>query len=227
MVGHVGGLDDECFASFDDLPGDPAAKARRIARKVESRAKRTRSRIAVRSASSEAVLASLLPDFIEDGDSWHVISGGDIDSLSFAAHLIKRELFDRMLLSTWCMALDDVQRLAAWLDAGTLRWLDCYVGEIFPSQYQEAYIALCEAVRKHKGRVATFRNHSKVMLLGNTRTGRSLVIESSANINTNPRTEQTCVTADAGLYAFYADFFDGIKSYSANFSDWVPHGQAS
>jgi hypothetical protein len=181
----------------------------------------------MRRATSEATLANLLPPHIEDGESWHVISGGDIDGLSFAKHLIDRELFDRMLLSTWCMALDDVQQLARWLDAGTLRWLDCYVGEIFPSQYQAAYAELCATVRRHQGRVATFRNHSKVMLLGNSKTGRHLVITSSANINTNPRTEQTVITADTALFHFYADFFNGIKSFNKSFPAWMPYGQAA
>ena len=216
----------DCFADFAEFD-DPQAQAASAARKVIARATRTRNRISVRRASSEAELATLLPPYIDEGDSWHVISGGDIDSLSFAAHLIKHELFDRMLVSTWCMSLDDVIRLDGWLRAGTLRWLDAYVGEIFPSQYQAAYSKLCATVRTHAGRVATFRNHSKVMLLSSSRTNRHLVIESSANVNTNPRTEQTCVTADAGLFHFYADFFDGIKSHSDNFADWRPHGTAA
>ena len=65
------------------------------------------------------------------------------------------------------------------------------------------------------------------MLLGSQVTGRKLVIESSANINTNPRTEQTAITADAGLFTFYADFFNGIESFNSNFTGWVPHGQAA
>jgi len=47
-------------------------------------------------------------------------------------------------------------------------------------------------------------------------------IESSANINTNPRTEQTVITVDTGLARFYKDFFDGIKSFERNFDDWKP-----
>lgn len=217
---------DDCFADFSEFD-DPAATAKRTAHKVIARAQRTRSRVSVRRATGEAALSALLPDYIEDGDAWHVISGGDIDSLSFAKHLLRHELFDRMLLSTWCMSLDDVQQLARWLDASQLRWLDCYVGEIFPSQYGPAYSALCDCVRRHQGRVATFRNHSKVMLLGNARTGRHLVIESSANINTNQRTEQTAITADAGLFHFYADFFNTVHSFSDNFPAWVPYGQAA
>lgn len=40
----------------------------------------------------------------------------------------------------------------------------------------------------------------------------AFVIESSANINTNPRTENTVVTIDEGLYRFHKDYFDGIVS---------------
>jgi hypothetical protein len=215
---------DGCFADFDEIEIDPEARARRLAKRVLARATRTRSRIHTRRASSEATLGSLLPSRIDVGDSWHVISGGDVDSLSYAAHVLNGEPFQRMVLSTWCMAIDDVATLRAWLDAGKLKRLDCYVGEIFPSQYQEAYAALCAAVRAHQGRVATFRNHSKVMLLGNDSTQRYIVIESSANVNTNPRTEQTSVTADAELFRFYDDFFADIKSYSRNFDDWQRHG---
>ena len=127
-----------------------------------------------------------------------------------------------MLLSTWCMAINDAQQLTAWLAAGRLNWLDVYTGEILPSQYPQAHEAICATVRAHSGRVATFRNHSKVMLLGNHATNRYAVVESSANVNTNPRTEQTAVTFDAGLFDFYKAFFDQVKPFNKNFSDWSP-----
>jgi len=216
--------DLETFDTFPELD-DPKARAAIKAKRVETRAIRTRSRIEKRRAASQAVLAQILPDRIDDGDTWHVISGGNVDSLSYTAHLMQQEPFERLTLSTWCMALDDVQQLGRWLDTGALRRLDCYVGEIFPKQYATAYAELCSIVRRHTGRVATFRNHSKVMMLANDTTRRYLVIESSANINTNPHTEQTAVTADKSLHDFYAEFFDSIKSFADNFPDWNPHGR--
>jgi len=42
------------------------------------------------------------------------------------------------------------------------------------------------------------------------------VIESSANLNTNPRIEQTCITRDRDLFEFYRDFFSGIHSVTRN-----------
>lgn len=39
-----------------------------------------------------------------------------------------------------------------------------------------------------------------------------LVTESSANVNTNPRIEQTTLTASRHLHAFYAEFFAGLNT---------------
>ena len=38
-------------------------------------------------------------------------------------------------------------------------------------------------------------------------------IQTSANINTNPRTEQGSITIDKGIFDFYKEYFDGIKSF--------------
>lgn len=234
LVGiDVAGLDLAAIDSSDfadlgefDCLAEPPVRNRKQ-RQSEARAVRTRSRISMRRAKSQAMLRNLLPPFIEDGDSWHVISSGDVDSLSFLQHLMACEPWQYLMVSTWCMAMQDVEQLAAWLAAGQLQWLDVYTGEILPSQYPTVHETLCAAVRNHRGRVATFRNHSKVMLLGNHETGRFVVVESSANLNTNPRTEQTAVTANAGLFHFYADYFDGIQSFNNNFSSWAPWRQAA
>lgn len=212
------------------IPDDPDFEAARSAaklRKVQAHAIRTRTRRQQRRAKSEAELSQLLPPRIDPGDTWHVVSGGDIDALSYLSHVLRGMRADYALLSTWCMALDDVKALGAWLQSGVIRRLDCYVGEIFPSQYPAAHDALCAVVREAGGRVAVFRNHSKVMLAGNASTGEAFVIESSANVNTNPRTEQTVVTNDRDLFGFYKNFYDGIHSYNRNFDDWQPHGTPS
>jgi hypothetical protein len=185
-----------------------------------ARAVKTRSRRHARRASSESVLAGILPDDISDGDAWHVMSSGDVDSLSFVAHLLKEHKMDCITFSTWCMALQDVDQLNAWLDEGRIGRLDAYVGEIFPGTYAKEYAALCSTVRAYGGRVAVFRNHSKVFLC---RSGdRAWVIESSASINTNPRTENTVITADVDLYMHHKQYFDSIRSFNRDFDGWTP-----
>lgn len=186
-----------------------------------AQAMKSKSRIRTRRAKSEAALAEVLPPVIEVGDSWHVISQGDIDSLSFLAHIVEYEPLDYLLLSTWCMAGEDVSRLERWIAEGRIGRLDCYVGEIFPNQYTDVHIMLCAAAKKTGGRVCVFRNHSKVYARANSRL--QFAIESSANINTNPRCEQTAIHADAALFEFYKEFFDGIHSFTRDFDNWTPY----
>lgn len=185
-----------------------------------ARAFRSKNRHQMRRAKAEAVLADILPADIADGDCWHVMSSGDVDSLSYAAHLLARHRMDYVAFSTWCMALADVAALDEWLLTDRIGRLDGYVGEIFPGSYPNEHAALAETVRRCAGRVCVFRNHSKVFLM---RSGdRAWVIESSANINTNPRTENTCITADIGLFQHHKRYFDAVRSFNRDFDDWEP-----
>lgn len=180
---------------------------------AQARAARVAARIHARRAKSEAHLADILPARFADGDSWHVISHGDIDSLSYLAHALSSVThFDHVAISTWCMARADLDQLSTWLDAGRIDQLDLYVGEIFPSQYGDEYARALEMADLYGCRVVVARNHSKVMLMASTGEGYYLITESSANVNTNPRIEQTTITASQALYDFYAEFFAGLKT---------------
>jgi hypothetical protein len=212
---------DESLNLFDfDLESDPALNLLIEGACRSASAVRTVCRTEARRARSEAVLADILPAVVEQGEAWHVMSAGDVDALSYLAHLLKATPMDYVAFSTWCMAIEDVYRLADWPADGSIGRLDAYVGEIFSGSYAKEHAALCDVVRRCGGRVAIFRNHSKVFLC---RAGeRAWVIESSANINTNPRTENTVITADVGLYLHHKAWFDSIKSFARDFDDWSP-----
>jgi hypothetical protein len=51
-----------------------------------------------------------------------------------------------------------------------------------------------------------------VTLCENRAEGYRLSIESSANVNTNPRIEQTAIHCSDELHAFHREFFHGIRS---------------
>jgi hypothetical protein len=140
--------------------------------------------------------------------------------MSFLKHIIRTQHLDYLLLSTWCMALDDVTQLAQWIDDGKIARLDAYVGEIFPGSYKAPHAALIETVRKRGGRVGVFKNHSKVF--AGIGPKYAFVVESSANVNTNPRTENTTITIDRPLFEFFKEFYDGIVSFSHDFPGWQP-----
>lgn len=205
---------DLASLNVNDLYESPATIQR-------AKALKTKSRTHARRAKSEAVLRDILPARIETGDAWHVLSSGDVDSLSYLAHLLATESMDHVLLSTWCMAMADVEQILDWLSSGNIKTADLYVGEIFPNQYTAEHELLIEGIRKHgSGRVAVFKNHSKIIACRNATA--AWVIESSANINTNPRTENTVITASAELYQHHKAYFDGIKSFNRDFDDWKP-----
>lgn len=194
-----------------DEPADDPAQARAV---------RHAARIHARRAKSEAILAEIMPVRIAAGDSWHVISHGDIDSLSYLAHALAGvSHLDHVAISTWCMARPDLDQIAAWLDAGRIDQLDLYVGEIFPNQYGDEYARALVMADLYGCRVVVGKNHSKVMLMANAEDGYYLVSEISANINTNPRIEQTCITASRELYEFYAEFYAGLKTIDRRPSD--------
>lgn len=187
---------------------------------IAARAIKTKSRIQTRRANSETALAKILPLEMAAGESWHVISGGNIDSMSYLQHMLKAQRMRYVLMSTWCMAAEDVAMIEHWLKTDRIARFDAYCGEIFPSQYVQVHADLCRVMREHNGRVAILRNHSKVYAGIGEQT--SWAIESSANVNTNPRIEQTAIHMDASLARHYKDFFDGVHSFTRDFDDWTP-----
>lgn len=206
--------------SFDEF-GDEAAEIALglVEHRLQAgiaRAKTLRGRIETRRAKSEAVLAEILPAELEDGVGYHVISHGDVDSLSFLAHAVKGRRIAWALVSTWCMARPDVERLDEWLRQGIVGRVDWYVGEIFPNQYGDEYELVLKVAARTGGRVCVARNHSKVMLAADLATDYFVAIESSANVNTNPRIEQTTMTRSRALVEFYREFYEGLRSIDRN-----------
>lgn len=169
---------------------------------------------------SEAALDEALPWHLQDGHAYHCISSGDVDSLTYLRHIAKDQHLRYVMLSTWCMAKADAEEMLKWVERGDVDRFDYYVGEIFKDGYRGCIDVLDQICEKCGGRVARFRNHAKlVCFFGDRYSG---TIESSANVDTNPRTEQTCVTVDRGLAEFYLDYFDKINDFDGRYRDWTP-----
>lgn len=166
-----------------------------------------------RRAFSEVSLLDILPKDLKDGHSVHCITAGDVDSLSYLKCVLRVQSLDHCLFSTWCMAAEDILQFDEWLTQGKIKKLDAYVGEIFPSSYKVEWRMLLDLFDRHQcGRIAVFRNHSKIYAgIGEQ---FAFGIETSANINTNPRTENGCITIGRDIYEFYKSYFDDIVSFS-------------
>ena len=188
--------------------------------------KTTVNRHHMRRVSSEAAVEKILDWHFEQGNSYHIISHGDIDSLSYLRCIVKQQKLRFALVSTWVMASEDISEIRSWIERGYIGRCDFYVGEIFKASYFKQYEELIALCKKFGGRVAICRNHSKVILAFGERF--DAVVESSANVNHNPRIEQACITVDTELAQWYKDFFDGIISFERNFDDvqpWRPQAE--
>lgn len=185
------------------------------------RATRTKGKAFARRVGSELALEQELDWHWEKGTAYHCITWGDVDSLTFLRAGVKQQRLEHVTVATWVMAYTDVLELELWLQKGYVGHLDVYLGEFFRSSYPVIYDKLQQVVRDHGGRVAVFRNHSKVIVgFGEN---FDFVVESSANMNTNPRTENFCVTVDSELATFYKDYYDGINAFNRDFPEWEPY----
>lgn len=216
----------DLFEGFDPrlVAQIQAGNAVEKAEQKKARALRTSSRNVVRRAKAEAELAALLPPRIVNGDAWHVISHGNIDALSYLRHLLQDTYFDFVGVSTWCIARPDLEEISAWLDAGRIDRFALYAGEIFRNQYGDEYEMVMRMREDYGVHFAMAKNHSKVTFACNEADGYFVVVESSANVNTNPRIEQACVTASRELFEFYREFFAGIKNIDKDPTDLMLEG---
>lgn len=174
-----------------------------------------------RKASSEQALLDSLDWHFEEGDCYHCFSFGNVDSMSYFKHVLRQQRVLYLALSTWCMAGEDVDDLREWHRRGMLGRVDFFMGEIFQGSYPEVYAAVNDFVEEEHGRLVVFRNHSKVMAIIGERF--DCLIESSANVNTNPRSENTVLTVDRSLVADYVELFNGIQSFDTTRKDAEPY----
>ena len=181
---------------------------------------KTENKHAMRRVLSELALEKELPWHFEQGVSYHCISFGDVDALTYMRVVVKQQPIKYALVSTWCMASEDIRELRTWIEQGNIGRVDFYVGEIFKASYFKQYQELQDLCKTLGGRVAICRNHAKIMVLLGERF--DCVIESSANVNTNPRIESSVITTSSELAYWYKDFFDGINSFERNFDDVKP-----
>ena len=170
-----------------------------------------------RKVTSEQSLLSEMPWHYKDGDCYHCFSWGDVDSLTYFKHVLRQQHVKYLALSTWCMAGEDVDDLRNWYERGFIDRVDFFVGEIFPGSYSEVYEAVKQFADIENGRVVVFRNHSKVMAVVGDK--YDCLIESSANVNTNPRSENTVITVDSTLVHEYIDIFNGITPFNKDYPD--------
>ena len=164
------------------------------------------SKIETRIAESDKKLLDLLPLKIEPGTSFHVLSGGDIDALSYLRVIFANTgYFKNVTISSWRISMAAMQQLHAWMDAGLIDCLNLVVDRRFARLSLDVLDYAKSFIYEYSGNISVTLTHAKITLLENPEKDIYYVLESSANLNINKRLEHTTIYNDKGLHDFYRD----------------------
>ena len=178
----------------------PAPKKERGGRTRSGRLTNTRmsKRPPDRKMQSERALEDAVQRWaFREGDCYHCFTFGDVDLATFPKFIIRQQYVPFMLVNGWVISGEDLLDMQNWVRRGLVGRIDLYVGEIFEKRSREAYDAAIKLVKLCGGRLVARRNHMKLIAIHGERF--SALIESSANMNTNPQSENVVVTIDRRL----------------------------
>jgi hypothetical protein len=138
--------------------------------------------------------------------SIHALTKGQFSLLDVLDAIVATTGPVEVNISTWTAARLDIHVLSEWLKVGRVhgvRWLvDMTLHRRDPLITQQ----IRDLFGKNSMRVAM--NHAKITLLTNDEW--SVVVQSSMNLNMNPRFEQIQIAHDPELCQFYMDFFNEV-----------------
>lgn len=171
------------------------------------------SKYIYRRAYSETQLHDLHTEPFKESMTYHYLTNGDVDTLSYLKMILREHELDYLLFSAWTIAQEDIFQLQDFYEDGKLDVIDAYLGDIVPNTYKMEYSMLVPFIEGTGGRIVVARNHSKVMAGYSKKDNFYFAAQGSSNLNTNQRMENYVITIDKGCFEFYKEFYDGIDSY--------------
>jgi hypothetical protein len=184
---------------------EPHADLTQIDRPTVFVTRRTRTKREIRDARRLDTAAEALADFDRDTQI-HGLTKGQFSLLDVLTAIIQKTGPAHLDISTWTAAKTDVATVCNWLNSGAIessRWL-------VDLTFQRRTPEVADQIRRLFGpdAIRVAQNHCKLSLLGNAEW--AIVIQTSMNLNFNPRFENFTVAHDPALHAFYTDIFDHV-----------------
>lgn len=150
-----------------------------------------------------------MPRLPED-EVYKIVSDGRFSSISFIKYIADRAKIHEMYVSSFRIGRKELQLIDALHSTGWIGMCHFAVGTLMANDsttvkryhYYDDFKVVCG---KNGWEYITVNNHSKILLF-DTDTGK-YVIETSSNLNENPKIEQFSFEKDEGLYKFYQQAF--------------------
>lgn len=156
-----------------------------------------------------------------EGDCYHCFSYGDVDFISFVKFIIRQQYCPYIAINTWVISGEDILDLTDWARRGLIGRVDLFLGEAFQWSRPDAYQAAIDMTKEIGSRLVIFRNHAKLVTIQGERF--NALVESSANMNTNPRSENTVVTIDRNLVRECITFLSHINPFNRDTCGAAPY----
>lgn len=145
------------------------------------------------------------------GETWHCISNSRFNFWSFVPSVIAYlgNYTTSLYCSTWTTNNLNSKQLIELYDQGKIGKVFFVVGNYFKVREAPVYNFLASKLLERNQTIISGEHHAKILLLHNA--DNYIIIESSANLCANPRTEQFTYTNDKQLYLFYKSWFEGLS----------------
>lgn len=126
-------------------------------------------------------------------------------ALDFAAPAI----IDVLHIATLGFSKNNVAAMCDLLDAGRIGRLTLLASHYFAGTSESIYAYGAEELAKRGQTFFSIRNHAKILAMRFT-DGRTLTVESSANLRSCQNIEQLTLIGDPGLYTFHVGWIGGL-----------------
>ena len=150
-----------------------------------------------------------------NGEVFKLISlTGGFSSISFIKAVAKKEIIIELTASTLRIGEKQFKYLSELKNEGRLESALFFIGALMKTDndkddkynYYQKFNKICN---ENSWKRVIVNNHSKVILM---RTEKNYyILETSSNLNENPKIEQYSFENDYSLYEFYYDFFQALK----------------
>jgi hypothetical protein len=148
-----------------------------------------------------------------------MISFGGFSSIGFIKRVADEVVIDRLTVSTLAVGAKQAEVLDVLARNGRIKDAEFFVGSVMEMDKRSKKTRknirdrafTLKKICENNGWNAVFcKNHSKVILMD---TGKGqYVLETSSNLNENPKFEQFSFERNKTLYEFYDEFFNLLKT---------------
>lgn len=173
-------------------------------------------------------IEGLLDRLPEEGEVYKFLSTGGFSSISFVRFIAKRAKILELTAFTLRVGKKEMQALNVLHSGGRLEKANFLIGSFMKNDsktglkygYYQLFDRICG---KNGWNYTVVQNHSKILLF-ETEVGK-FVIETSSNLNENPKMEQFSFEKNAELYDFYFSALDElVKGGSKHASECEKRG---